>query len=202
VVLIRVRVVLGGWPGAPGYSIFHGQVVDATPVIDGIGNFVQELHDAYNGIRQHLIGGVTVDIEPEAAVLDEASGEIQSIQGFAAPPTVAGGSSSVNLPRSTMANIRHFTGVVNAGRRINGRTFVGPLGGEALSGSGAIDPVLLPTFSHMFDGMQDIGGSARLAVYSRPQHDAAGVQTRPGRSALVVSSLCNSAPGGLRSRRD
>lgn len=194
--LYRYKVLLGGWDGAPGLSVLYSTVpavgIDEEATIQ---SFVNLIHDGYVVARGTLVGGVTVNVDPEVIRLDVETGLQQAFFSVNPPDTVTG-TGSGKVSRATQATCRHITdAVTDRGRKLLGRTFVGPLAGSALGEDGRILTQSRAELTAMWDGMQDAVG-ARLCVWHRPKNGAGGS------FGHVQASICLSKPGVLRSRRD
>lgn len=190
-------VELTGWEGGPGVNVYHFEYADD----DALNELPGLLRSAYDGVRGHLLPGVTVQTPVEALVITPSTGELVTVKSL--PPTtpVVGNGSGTSIPRGTMANVRHITDAVYEGKRINGRNFIGPVAYNTLDSSGNITAAARAAFSAMYDGVQDLI-AARLMVWHRPRKATATRPASAGYAAHVQRSDCLTKPANLRGRRD
>jgi hypothetical protein len=93
--------------------------------------------------------------------------------------------------------------VFTGGRRLQGRTFIGPVGADALTSGGQITGGAITICNGAFEDLYT-GTGARLCVYSRPVEASTGppaVDARDGLYGDVVTAVTRSVPGTLRSRK-
>lgn len=203
--IYRFSVNIGGYEGAPGLSVLHS----TTGVSDDpgdIGNFMNQIRNGYQTINTYLIQGLTVDVGAEVLKLNVETGKQEGIFNLTPPAVVTGASTSTSVNRATQAVCRHNTdGLSDLGHRVPGRTFVGPIGGNALDTAGHINTAALAAFNGMWDGMQDVAGTCRLVVWHRPRDPGTLHVEDPGTVGSlhhVQSTTTLVKPGVLRSRRD
>jgi len=203
----RFKVVLGNFgDGSPGVSILH-TTVGLQDVPGDMQSFASLIHDAYTVAAPHLVSGMTISVDPEVTKHDVPTGKLQNVFVITPPATVLGASAGGNTSRATMAVCRHNTDAITAeGRRLLGRTYVGPIGATAIDNNGHITTAASAIFTGMWDGMQDIAGDLRLVVLHRYRKASeAGEDPKPesiGSFGHVVTTNCLALPGVLRSRRD
>jgi hypothetical protein len=195
--LMRTTVILSNWSGGPGVSVLHFELEDANMIAATAGL----IRSAYDGVKGLLLAGITVNTSQEWLQITPATGKLERVHVTPSTPTVVGGGTSGTIPRGTMANVRHNTDGVVEGRRVNGRTFIGPLALGALDTSGNLTSTAQTNFSAMWDGLQDLV-EARLMVYHRPREATADRPASAGAAYHVQNSVCLAKPGNLRSRRD
>lgn len=195
--LYRTTVTLLGWEGGPGVSVLHFEAIDETAV----GQIPGLINSAYTNVRHNLLDDMQIQTSIEMIEIDAATGQIRDV--ISVSPTLAVVCTGVGggIPRGTCANVRHMTDSVYEGKRLNGRTFVGPLASAALDANGLITSAAAGEFSTMWDGLQDLSGP-RLMVYHRPREATADRPASAGYAAHVQRSECLRKPGNLRSRRD
>lgn len=202
--LFRNRIVWSNFEGAPGYSVLHYEMAGAGDDYSAnIAEAADLLFDGFTSIRPWLLNGVSLSIDTEWLQITPSNGKLEKVHyGPAWSPLTGTGIGSA-LPRATMATVRHLTDGIRDGRRINGRTFLGPLSENAIDSSGHVESSARAAFASMWDGLQDTVDT-RLMVYARQRYSASNppVAQVDGTAAHVQSSVCNVLPGGLRSRRE
>lgn len=197
--LARVVITSTGYLGAPGYNIIHasqGTIVpmDRQDVADSI---CQDLSDAYQDFQSYLVDEVQWAIGPTVQFIDVDSGALlDEITASFSNQVITGAGTGLALDRSACFNVAFRTNDFVNGRRLIGRSFVGPISNNGFTSSGQIDSGVVSTVSSAFDGLIS-GLGARLAVYHRP----APGQTTGGTYGDVVTVTCRSVPGTLRSRK-
>lgn len=184
--LFRVRV---GWAGTlPGVPYL-------STLWFGSGLYVEQ--DAVDSTRAFLDSAkglwstaLTATVEPEVALIDEATGALTGVTSVTPPGAVTGENSNEPLPVSSQGLARFSTSTVAGGRILKGHMFI-PAPTADLNDNGA------PTSSYVSvlagkvaDFIADV--SSELRVYSRTHHT----------SGLVTSGSAAPYWAVLRSRRD
>lgn len=195
--LMRARVELTGFEGAPGLNTWHflnGPLTQSdADVISGA------LFTFYEDVRDALISQFEANAPLEVAEVDVATGQTTNVavptdtSWTVDPP--AGGS---NTSRATQAKVRLLTGAFVNGRQIRGGIFLGPVGEGALDNDGNISTAKRAAIVAAAQAMQAAltVNNIDLCVYSRPK-DGQG-----GSTARAVSVDVAPRPAVLRSRRD
>lgn len=193
--LYRVRANWTGFPGGPGVSVFHGGTFNDLP--DGGG--IQELADAVrnllitsNNFRPNV---VTINIDPEGEVIDEATGQLVSTLPVT-PGTAIVGLQSTGFAGPTGAVINWQTGTVRNGRRMRGRTFLVPLASAAFQSDGTLVDSTRTTLQNGAAAYVATG-TIRPVVYGRPT-----IAGGDGIAATITASNVPDLAAVLRSRRD
>lgn len=198
--IYRTRITLTGWTGGPGLNTIHwsGGTIIGTPTPSNVADFHQELGNAWQVMGGYCADSWSFKVEPTIDILDVDTGNITGVIVSNAPaPTWTQGTAVVSkVARNTVFNIAYGTDVWNAGRRLRGRTFFGPLNAEALGEDGQILPSAITAVNGQFTAITS-GLGPRLAVYSRPSGGP-----NPGFYGDVVQVACRPKPGSLTSRRD
>jgi len=114
-----------------------------------------------------------------------------------APWSVSGSASSTQLSRATQAKFRYRTDRIKNNRFVQGGIFFGPIGGVALSQQGQITSTFATAVTTAHNGLLDVAGPLRLAVYSVPSPGGSD-----GEYGYVQTVSVAPAPAVLRSRRD
>lgn len=201
--ILRITAQWTGFAGAPGYSNFHfttdGGFWDGGLLGDGAqaaaDGAADRVRSAFNNMRGILPGDVTIEIQPEAEILNSDTGEIvgftEVTSGIIPGTTSTGGWSGAS---GAVVNWR--TNDYRFGRRIRGRTFIVPLDGSAYEGDGTLSSDGRADVRDFADEMVNGEGSAEFGVWSRPRDGAGGV------FATVRSYNVPDMAAVLRSRRD
>lgn len=201
----RYRVEYGNFgEGSPGVSIIHSTSGVAQDPTNDIGNFMNQLHNGFETVKTYLINGMIVGINAEVTRHDVATGRLLDVHQVTPPVTTVGTSGPSATSRATVAVCRHNTdAITDRGKRLVGRSYVGPVASAALTNSGGISAAAISAFGAMWDGVQDIAGNLRLIVWHRPLLAEDGdTVISPGSFGHVQGSYCLTKPGVLRSRRD
>lgn len=183
----------GGFQGAPGYSNYYfagggGLVSDAQQV-------ATRTRAAHSFLASILPAGVTLSLDPEVAVIESETGEVQDYRTVTPGATVTG-TGTGNWSAASGAVVNWRTGDVRFGRRIRGRTFLVPLANTAFDQVGTLSTSALESINLYANGI--IGGDldSEFGVWSRPRAGGGGV------FATAVSATIPDKVAVLRSRRD
>jgi hypothetical protein len=118
--MARVRTVWTGVEGSPYYSNLYFLNVedssDAQTVIDLVAAYMDDLSDTWDN-------NLSAFTEPDVAIIDSVSGEIQQIFTGTGATSVGAVAGDI-LPASSQLLIRMLTDSYVGGRRIRGRMFV------------------------------------------------------------------------------
>lgn len=194
--MYRYRINLQGWSGAPGLNTVYVRFA-ALPVIEDYQAVAELLKTAFDSLKTYYIAGVTINIDPQVDVIDDTTGTLQTSAVITPPATVTGTSSNSQTSRAQMVLARLKTDAVVNGRRLQGRLFIGPIGGSGVDYNGTITSTLGNAVSSAFSGLLDVAGG-RIVVWHRPTSPGAS----DGTSGFVQSVGYKPVPAQLRSRRD
>lgn len=194
----RTIVELEGYDGAPGVNIYNW-CAPAHADIDqvDVDNFNETLWESLNAVTAaNWADGVVVTINPNVGIHEVDTGDL--VGGFidGGGPWTLTGTGDGEESRATQLGLRWLTNDFRNGRRVQGRTYLGPIPSGVLDSTGnvsaGIRTVVPPLFSGIYDGL-----SSRLIVWSRP------TGTSPvGAYADVVACQVAPKPFVLRGRRD
>lgn len=191
--ITRITAVWSGFRGAPGYSnfFFGGSPTvqdDADSAATAVRNFFGQMMDS-------LPQGVSINIQPVADVLDEASGNItEQVDIEPLDPLDASGSTSYSA--ASGAVVHWNTAAYRNGRRIRGRTFLVPLGSDRYDEQGDLTSGAIADIRRGANYLTSGTSVMPFVVWSRPVGGAGG-------SAEPVTSATIPDMGAiLRSRRD
>lgn len=191
--IARIKANWTGFPGAPGVSVFHFSTFEGNfgPGVQGAAGAVATF---FSSIANFLPASVRIDIDPEAEILEDSTGELidtSPIDGIGQIPGVS--TQAYSGPTGAVVNWR--TGSIRNGRRMRGRTFIVPLSGDSFQNDGTINPTVLNALNSSVDtflGTADVA----LQVYGRPT-----ILGTDGVSADVTSGTVPDLAAVLRSRR-
>lgn len=196
--LFRSRVALNGWIGSPGVNTFYwtsgfSSDDDQTDV----NNMHELLADAYDSLAALFLQDVRWEVEGAVSLLDSATGNLVGNVAQSTPVRFGYGTSgSRNIDRAAMVTTALQTDQYVDGRRLAGRVFLGPIGGDSIRADGLITEAKLAAIPAAFSTMIGELG-VRLAVFHRPSADPGG----DGYYGDVNTVVARSVPGTLRSRK-
>lgn len=200
----RFKVDLGGWVGGPGRNTWHmaqlGELGGATASdLEGMAADIAAVYDAVN---QFYVTGVTIDINPVVEGFDVATGALQEVVGIVPPAQIVGDAGTVagSLSRATQATVRLQTDAIRGNRLLQGRHFLGPMATSLYDTAGQVKATDAATIAAAYGGVLDVAGDGRLGVWGQPNANVPGLET--GVWGYVQSTLCNTTPGTLRSRKE
>lgn len=191
--ITRITAVWSGFRGAPGYSNFHfaGDGTDSL----GLDSAAEAVHSFFEAFRIRLPTSVSIQIQPTAEVIDEASGQILGSYDITELDPVTGGTSSM-YSAATGAVVNWNTQAYRNGRRIRGRTFLVPLTSNSFDSQGDL---ATETLTSLRNGAEFLASGASVlpfVVWARPINGSGGT-AEPVRSFNIPD-----LGAVLRSRRD
>lgn len=204
-VIARSFVNLRGWTGAPGVNVVHwvprlsfpADVGDYTPAMAA--SFLAALRTAYQGLTGAFASGYYADFPAEVSLIEATTGQLVGAVVASSTPNAAGpGGGDGDVSRASQGIMSLQTSNYIAGRRIQGRLFLGPLGRQAFDSDGTLTTSLIGSANSAFGALLSGGSSdGQLVVWHRPKP---GVSA--GASCAVTAVAMREKPGVLRSRRD
>lgn len=198
--MARTRVALD-WPnGGPGVTTYYWTSGFPAGPIDGdlAEEFHTEIADFWSNIGSWLVSGLTWSIETDVSIIAPETGALTDIITQSGDPLTGTGTSTKSYAsRAQQLCVSLKTTDFTDGKRLQGRHFVGPIGGDPIGTDGLVTEACQESVVDYYTAMIS-GVGPRLAVWHRPQNSASD----DGRYADVASVRCNARPGGLRSRRD
>lgn len=184
----RIRTVWSGVAGTPWYSNHYFAFSPGTVQLT-----LDAVEDFWIAVNGAICNEVFWQIESDVAVVDEATGDITSIE-----TGTGGGGQGANtndpLPWATQGLINWLTGQFSNGRQVRGKTYVPGLCEDGNTTGGVMSSGLQTTIQGAADGLiadADSGGF-NLQVYTR-------VNTG---DVEVASASVPTKWAVLRSRRD
>jgi len=194
--IMRVRFKIGGSTGLPGLHTTYWNGTGTSPVAADALDVVDRVHDFWEAISELLSAGLDITCTDPVDVLESTTGELT---GSLPPGTVAPveGDGSSTLPRATMLLLKYLTDDIVGGRRLRGRSFIGPLS-VTTNTTGSVTPGSNTTLLTAAGNLQTGTTGSRQVVWHRPTQalPASGVVSE------VTSYASSSEFSVLRSRRD
>lgn len=200
----RFKANLTGFIGGPGVNTWHmcqiGEIGGADQ--SDLEGMASDIAAVYTAVKAHLVNSVRVNIDPVVEGFDIATGNLESVHGIAAPAEVAGTSATLTLSRATQVCVRLQTDALRGNRQVQGRHFLGPIGGSAFGADGQISSSVRTLIQNAYGGVTDVLGDARLVVWAQRNDKMERPDARAGRIGYVQSVIANATPGTLRSRKE
>lgn len=201
--LYRVRSRWTGFNGAPGYTILHFRDFNSPDpgpgggTVEGATDAVERVQTFFGAIAGTIPSAVSIDVEREVDVIDDATGSLIDSYGATSGGITAGtGTATYAAPVGAVINWR--TGAVRNGRRLRGRTFLVPLSSSNFNAQGGLIPAVQTLIQNAANALASTEGTPDLAVFGRPSAPAAA----DGVSSVVTSATVPSIAAILSSRRD
>lgn len=199
ILLGRVRVIMGGWQGAPGLSqmYFRGAVPGAFDATDAL-NAVTAVHTFWTGVRSNFANSVTAQVQAVVSVIEATTGALVAEIQVAPPAVVVGSGGASYGPISSGASIYWHTTSVFNDRLLRGRTFLSPLIAGSYNASGAVSAIPLAAIKATADALV-ASASADMVVWHRPFPTKAAAN---GGYGSATGATVSDKASVLRSRRD
>lgn len=197
--LAKFTVEATGWDGAPGVNVLMfsaGSLLDLNDI--AVQSAYDEIHTAFDALKGYYAPGINLTVSTEAGIIDAATGDLINI----IPVTTAAGTiTSTNThgdqSRASQILVRYTTDRFIRGRRLKGRSFIGPMGGSLMDSDGSLASSVAATVDSAFVAMTS-GLGVRLVVWQRPSV----ANSNTGDYGDVVLAKCQDKVAVLRSRRD
>lgn len=195
--LLRYRVGMGNWVGAPGVitHYFSTTITDFTAV-----------RAMYVAIANLFPNGLQFTFPTLVDVINETNGQLQSSQATGAQSAVTSSATTTFYSAATGALIRWNTSGVVHGNKVVGRTFLVPIISGAFTNTGVVAGATITTAQTAANALLAAYGDG-LKVWARPFAGRTGVPGKPDIPARVgsfftaLSATVPSTPVVLRSRR-
>lgn len=187
--IYQIRCVWTGVVGG-GVSTFY---TDSTHLAAALSN----LNAFWESIKGLLPSSVTVTVPADGASYDDVTGAVSG--GWAAgTATIHTGTSTNPYSAPSGAAINWQTGTIVGRRRLQGRTFLVPLGNNAYQEDGTLAAGALTTLRGAASALLTASGDFLFKVWSRPSV----ANSNTGTSAYIAGSSVPDKAAVLRSRRD
>lgn len=191
--MLHVTMNWTGFPGAPGFSNFYFQ---NTSDLTGANSAVTKVQQFADALHFFLPANVTLQASTEVEDIDPANGDLLGvITATAASPAWTGTDTGIYAAPAG-ACINWLTAGVHRGRRVRGRTFIVPLGGDQYQADGSL---LDATRTGLLAAGNAFVTGGALAVWARPYGPPPVVA---GGVYDVNAVSVNDKVSVLRSRRD
>ena len=193
--MLRIKSVGTGWTGGPGLTTFYMDsgiaTIDAA-MANGVTGRVRAYFDA---LKVYTTSAITWQVDPVVDIVDDEDGSLAGqVVASSAPSAVVGTGAGVIGPAFVCAVGKMRTNVFSGGRRIQGRTFYGPLA-QAYTDSATPEGGLTAAQATGLTAVLTAAGGPTLVVWHRPKGAA------PGFMAPVLTVSSSSVFGILKSRR-
>lgn len=198
--LLRATVVQTGYPGSPGYTSLYA--VHTDPPSTAAAALVSAVGVLFNAISAQMCTGFTWTINSDVAVVEDTDGSIDSFISTT-PPTQSVFAPSALYAGASGAVVDWLTNTVVNSRKVMGRTFFVPLGGNAYESNGTLTSAARTVFLNATEAYRTTPGIIP-AVWSRPYTAVPGKPrpTTPGSTAPITARRVPDMAAVLRSRRD
>ena len=194
----KVVVNWTGFAGAPGYTNFYWGDLGGGDVSQATADGAAAKVDTWLGTLVALLPtAVTVQVNPSVEVHDQATGDLVGYYQVPAKPTRVG-NNTLAYSAASGAVINWYTNGIKNARRVRGRTFIVPVGGETLQSNGSLDDTKAQLLRTATGNLIAASGVSVLGVYSRPTKAA----PTSGKWFSVSSFTVPDKVAVLRSRRD
>lgn len=197
-VIARFRVTIDGFSGGPGLNTLYGlDVAQGTPTGSDLDEFSTQLQSMYDDLKTYAPVGLSWSIQQEVDVLEVSDATLLDRPVLSSQWTVNGTGAGRDVSRATQAKFRYRTDRIDNNRFVQGGIFFGPLASAAMTDQGQISATFATAVTNAHNGLLDVLGPMRLAVYSVPAPEASD-----GNFGYVQSVSVAPRPAVLRTRRD
>lgn len=197
--LLRLKVVSDAYIGGPGVNVLHfSPGTSGTWTQENVDGVFEELLALWTGIKDMFPNGVTFLPDEEIQEIDVVTGNIIGVwtqTGWT--EAVYGTNTGQKASRGNAITVAYATDIWHEGKRLRGRSFLGPASEGISSNDGQVNAYCIGLVEDNYVAITS-GLGPRLAVYHRP---ASGAPSS-GYYGDVVAVRVNTKPGNLRSRRD
>jgi hypothetical protein len=196
--IMRIRAVSAGWQGAPGLFTMYARGAANPPVAADVTDMVARVRAFFLAQASNYVTTQTIQVSGTADLINDIDGKLVGSISVAAPAVVGGLTAAALLPIPSMLVLRVQTSAIRNGRKLQGRSFLGPVqAGVNVAGAPAAATLttLIANATVMLTGTT----ASKPVVWGRP---IAGPLPLAGSSADVTSYGASPLFGVLRSRRD
>jgi hypothetical protein len=199
--LFQITTEWNGGPGGTGYTNLYFEHSD--PPSTGAATAAANVRTFFSTLAPLIPSAYTLTVQPAVKVIEDTTGDLDSIIDITAPAAVAGGGAGV-FAAPAGACIDWLTATVHGSRRMQGRTFIVPLFASAWQADGSLLDAYRTTIANAASTLIASGGPT-FVVWGRPRAASAGpppVTARAGTSGPILSSRVPDKAAVLTSRRD
>lgn len=164
------------------------------------------LHDLWDALKSHIPIECTYQVEPGGDLLEDTTGALTGAWSAAAVAPVTGTHNAL-MSALSGAQIEWLSATILDGKRMRGRSFIVPLGGNDYTGSGSIGTTAVTAIKAAADTFQ-LAEAGGFCIWHRPRKAKAAtayhpaVTARAGGHGMVTSTRVPSKCVVLKSRRD
>lgn len=193
VAISRIRVLLGGWPGQPGYLNFYS--------FGGPAASQAAITTLLTAIKAMFPSGMTYTVPNSGDEVAETTGDLVGGWSGGTQQVITGtGTGSYSAPAGFQILWRSAS--VVDGHRPIGRTIIVPAAGNVHDTDGSITSTALTTINTAVNAL--LAGSHNLIIWHRPKYTGKGadrVLVRPGSYVTPTAGAASDKMVVLRSRR-
>jgi hypothetical protein len=194
--IMRVRFTLSSLEGLPGLHTTYWNGASSTPVQADATDVAARVRAFWNSLAGQMANALVIAPVAGVDILDQTTGALVGGLNSGSLASVTG-SGTGSLPSATMLLLKYGTGVIVGGRRLQGRSFIGPVSTAVNTGgnpTAASATALVTAAAFLTSGAT----ASQLVVWHRPSVAApAGGSVAP---VTIFGTAIEFAV--LRSRRD
>jgi len=195
--IMRVAAILSGWTGGPGLQQLYFRGATSSPVQADVNDVVARVRSFWAGVAGNHPVALTITVQQAVDVIDQATGNLEDARSATtAPLPVAGTGITEFYAPGIMGVLTMETGIIANGRRVRGRTYIGPLTEAAITNGTLGAGIVTNNLTFAAGLIAASPTTSRLVVWSRPKPGS------PGVSRDVQTFAMNSKLAHLRTRRD
>jgi len=194
--IMRVRFIITGLNGLPGLHTTYWNGALAAPVQADAQDVVDRVRAFWQALNSTMADGVTISPDGTVDVLAESTGALTG--SFSATAASVSSIGTGAAPLASMMLLKYFTAAIVNGRKLQGRSFIGPVESTAIS-SGQVSSTANTSLITAAGSLSTGGSTAsEQVVWHRPTLAAPS-----GGSTSVVTGFGTDIDFAvLRSRRD
>jgi len=183
----------GSLAGLPGYSKFRfmGEISGGSLSSAGA-----NLRTFLSAINATIPSAVSLTVQPAATWHDD-DGTLTAELSIPTPPAAVSGTGSGGVSAASGYLVRWFTGAINGGKKVEGRTYFVPVPTLILQSDGTILDSSRTSVATAANAFAVSTPSPAVNSRARPNNPAAGNQT-----VAIISATVPDKQVVLRSRRD
>jgi hypothetical protein len=195
---LQLARVMVEWTG----NMVKGAAANVLYFESGTGTVdLAAIRSAYSNLQSLLPTGCTLTFPGAGDLVDENTGTLLGAWTATSPSVLTGAGAALSAAGAG-ACVSWNTGMVVAGHRLRGRTFIVPLATDAYDAAGTLSTTAI-TMGNAFGAAMN--AIPTFCVWHRPTHTGSGpsrVNNADGASRLVASYTLKDKVAFLSSRRD
>jgi hypothetical protein len=203
--MMRVRTVINGFPAGPALNTFY---FDGTEDVAGATACVERVRVFWLAATTFMPNVANAVPDTLVDVVNPVNGQVTDTIATTATATPINGAGGGNFaPPSCQILLKLKTGTFLAGRRLQGRSFIGPVNLANIEGDGTPTAAAVSAVNDAATVMiTGDGGTHHLVVWRRPKQSSPKTKPatfiRDGSSGAVTNVSVPNKFATLRSRRD